>query len=246
MPRSPKGKQPIRGSGSPPNRAIPIPSTSPAASAEYSVDNKPPASMGFMMLANRAQVRPTTTNAATQWQAPRTRPTRTRKTKTNETKYTIYVGTTAPNYVENIDPHWMVILLSPTPDEDGLDCRWYHCLGSQWDETNRYRRVINERNFNNPFVARKIPVGTMSEEQMLLWNKCFKKTMPQENEFFCGRFLERLVGAGILQAYQVAQVQAEIGALPAGTEEDTEYRSGDECQAQAMPDGTSLMFRMDL
>ncbi|KAL4868460.1 hypothetical protein BDV12DRAFT_197332 [Aspergillus spectabilis] len=239
---SPKGKEPIRGTGSPrksPVRksGISIAGGAQAGSNHSTPPNNPPAKMGFIMLSGAH--RPPAPRPQPTLREPRPRPT-------GATVYQIYIGTTTPDYEKNKDPHWLVILRAPYADKDGLDCRWYHSLGTQWDETDRYRRAINERNFNNPFVTRKIPVGTMRETDMLTWNKCFKQTPPQESVFFCAKFLTKLVQRGVLREYEIAQVLNEIGPLPMGAEDDPDYRSGDEAHMQTTPDGTPLIFPIDL
>ncbi|KAL4879864.1 hypothetical protein BJY04DRAFT_219672 [Aspergillus karnatakaensis] len=236
-PRSPQGIKSPKGKEKGKGVAVP---QSIATSPDMALSSGPPADIGFFML-SRPSNKPTITSRPQPTAAPAPR-----RSSTGSAVYQVYVGTTAPNYEKFIDPRWLVILRFPEPDEDGNDCRWYHCLGSQWAETDAYRHCINDRVFSNNFVVRKIPVGTVKEEDMRKFIKCFKKTMPQESEFFCGHFLTKLIAAGILREYEVAQVLMEIGPLPVGAEDDPDYRSADEAIEQTMPDGTFLPFPMDL
>ncbi|KAL4912992.1 hypothetical protein BDW62DRAFT_205979 [Aspergillus aurantiobrunneus] len=167
--------------------------------------------------------------------------------------YQIYVGI-RPSTLTT-EPHWAVIVRKPNkpadpglgfiPDDPEGDCTWYHCLGSEWTETDPYRRVTSEpRRFDNPFFPRRIPVGMMGESQLKEFRRAFRKTRPQRPDSFVFDFLRRLVHAGILRGHQVVPLGKELCTAPGECESASDYESSPELGPT--PVGSPVLFHMEL
>ncbi|KAL4944115.1 hypothetical protein BDV06DRAFT_116800 [Aspergillus oleicola] len=158
------------------------------------------------------------------------------------TIYAIYIGWREAT--KTLDDHWAVIVQSPVKYPGEGDCTWYHCISTDWAETDHYRRVISEyRYINNQFFDRKWRVGLMREGQMRNFQNAFKMTPPQPNEFFFSRFLRHLVEQGVLGSDVVVNFERVIGPCPdpERLKFDFEYQ-----EPPYTPGGGPLIFPMEL
>ncbi|KAL4948023.1 hypothetical protein BDW69DRAFT_101612 [Aspergillus filifer] len=153
--------------------------------------------------------------------------------------YTIYVAYRPVS--KDLDARWAVILQNPINYPNEGDCTWYHCIGSKWAETNEYRHKTVKYMFqNHNFFQRKWRVGEMKESQVRSFERAFKMTCPQPNEFFLARFLRQLVEQGILQDEVVRHFEQAIGPCPALWKVNPEFR-----ETPAAPEG-EFLFVMEL
>ncbi|CBF78303.1 predicted protein [Aspergillus nidulans FGSC A4] len=141
----------------------------------------------------------------------------------SNTIYQIYVG--IADETEEESEHYAVVVRTPPHFADPMgDCAWYHCIGWGIEETNHYRRVVDEpQPFKSSYLKRRIGVGIMTEAQRQDFRRAFRQTPPQSSEFFCIHFMRKLVKTGIIQPYQIQQIESEVGEPPAELEWDPDY-----------------------
>ncbi|KAL4793960.1 hypothetical protein BDV19DRAFT_390717 [Aspergillus venezuelensis] len=148
--------------------------------------------------------------------------------------YTIYVAYRPIS--KSLDARWAVILQNPVNYPNEGDCTWYHCIGSEWAETDEYRRKTAEyMPLNHTFFTGKWRVGEMTESQMRSFERAFRMTCPQPNEFFLSKFLRHLVEQGVLQDEVVRHFESAIGPCPVLWKVDPEFR-----EAPPGPEGDEL------
>ncbi|KAL4963862.1 uncharacterized protein BDV14DRAFT_201350 [Aspergillus stella-maris] len=153
--------------------------------------------------------------------------------------YTIYVAYRSVS--KSLDARWAVILQNPIKYPGEGDCTWYHCIGTEWAETDKYRHQTAEcMPLNHTFWNRKWRVGEMTESQVRNFERAFRMTYPQPNEFFLSRFLRHLVEQGVLRDEVVVHFERAIGPCPVLWKVDPKFK-----EAPPSPEG-ELLFAMEL
>lgn len=164
----------------------------------------------------------------------------------SNTIYQIYVG--IADETDKESEHYAVIVRTPPHLADPMgDCAWYHCIGWGIEETNHYRRVVDEpQPFKSSYLKRRIGVGIMTEAQRQDFRRAFRQTPPQSSECFCIHFLRKLVKKGILQPYQIQQIESEVGEPPAELEWDPDYCDSPEFGPETLDyEGNIPIFEME-
>lgn len=167
------------------------------------------------------------------------------------TKYQILVGLRPES--ANSNAHYAVIVRDPTADPSE-DCTWYTTEGTEWTETDAYRRTsIPDRAFMDMTFSIRFPVGIMSrqdgqgKDSMWELEKAFRSTPPQPSEFFVARFLRKLVKRKILKDKDVRMFEEGVGPCPEGLEDDPEYyKKHGSPVLRPSPGGSPVMFEMEL